>query len=369
MSSNRRSLRKHHDTNRIHVNGGRLLLSLSSGLLVVCLISIRNQSENRTHSSIGIITQEETKSSFRGQSYVKVNALEEGSKFQICQPSASTSYVCEGPEYDAFAEKLEALLKIFEQQDSALSKPVSWGKRRNSPFPDNSTILAVGNSHTRQILQTLICQYKVLQMIDMESNTTEVSRRGSYYFTEFANHAKLHLITNNALFYSHKWRTYLQEMTGLSRIHAMIVGQINGMTEAYNTSFMDLMIEKTSHLEDADFTSVAPPQLEQFAEFYSGPIVAHSLMCYWGYDNFYGMNDFVQSFNRPNVQMVNGRAYIGMLGECSTDNWLSVGVCSTDASSHRCVGDRGGHPDLLAWDIVEALDGLLYPIKEFTPRW
>jgi hypothetical protein len=334
--------------NRRHAIGGRLLPFLPVGLLIVCFILTRSSIEKVTPEHSG-------------------KAL--GSDFQVCRPSAWTSYACEGPEYDAFAEKLEALLKIFEQQDSALGKSIQWGKRRNSPFPDNATILAVGNSHTRQILQTLTCQYKVVQTIDMESNTTEISRRGSYYLTVFANHAKLHLITNHALFYSRKWLTYLHEMTGLSNIDAMIVGQINGMAEAYNTSFMDLMIEKTSHLEDADFTSVNPPQLKQFAEFYSGPIIAHSLMCYWGYDNFHTMTDVVRSINRPNVQMVNGRAYTGMLGECSTNNWLSVGVCGTDASAHRCVGDRGGHPDLLAWDIVEALNGLVDPMKNIVPSW
>jgi hypothetical protein len=348
---------------------GRLLFLLSIGLLVVGLVSIRSLSKNRTHSSIDTVTQERKQGWNFGQSSVKGTPTSHESEFQICRAGVWMSYVCEGPEYEAFAAKLDALLKIYEQQDSALSKPIHWGKRKNSPFPDNSTILAVGNSHTRQILQTLTCQYDVLQTIDMDSNSTEVMRRGSYYVTVFANHAKLHLVTNHALFYSRKWRKYLQEITGLSHVDAMIVGQINGMTEAYNTSFMDLMIEKTSRLEDADFRSIDPPQLKQFAEFFSGPIIAHSLMCYWGYDNFYGMNDVVQSCNRNNVQMINGRSYVGMLGECSTNNWRSIGVCGTDVSAHRCVGDRGGHPDLLAWDIVEALNGLVAPNKKIIPNW
>jgi hypothetical protein len=192
----------------------------------------------------------------------------------------------------------------------------------------------------------------------MESNTTNAIRRGSYYFFEFVNHAKLHLVTNHALFYSRKWRHYLQQMTGLNRLDFMIVGQTNRITDSYNTSFMDLMMEKTSKLEDADFTSVDPPQVPEFAAFFGGPIVAHSLMCYWGYDNYYHMNDMVQQLQRDNVRVIHARQNIPMLGECSSNNWKSVGICGTDPSGHRCIGQRGGHPDLVAWDIIESLNDM-----------
>ncbi|KAG7349889.1 hypothetical protein IV203_012486 [Nitzschia inconspicua] len=291
------------------------------------------------------------------------------SQFQVCRPNEWSSYVCQGPEYDKFADKMEALIAVLDQKDSALGKPILWGKRRISPFPDNTTVLAVGNSHTRQILQTLVCQYPVLQMVDMDSNSTEITRRGSYYYAEFVNHAKLHLVTNHAIFYSRKWRKYLRQMTGISTIDGIIVGQINSMNDAYNTSFMSLMMEKTSKLEDADFASVDPPQLQEFTDFYDGPIVAHSLMCYWGYDNYYPMNDFVQPLDRTNVGLVNGRAYIGMLGECSTNEWQKVGVCGTDSTAHRCIGERGGHPDLLAWDIVEALNDMMKLGIRYEPKW
>lgn len=219
--------------------------------------------------------------------------------YKICHPSDWDSYVCKGPEYDAFADKLEELL-IEQELTRRLSLPnamlpierksASWGKRAISPFPANTTILAVGNSHTRQVFQALPCQYPTLQLIDMEAQKSgNVMRRGSYYYIEFENHAKLHLVTNNAIFYSRQWPRYLQELVKPGSdvawedsFDALVVGKMNDFAEAYNTSFMEVMTEKTSKLDDADFSTVPPPTVLDFAERFSGPMVAHSMFCDWG---------------------------------------------------------------------------------------
>jgi hypothetical protein len=317
-------------------------------------------------------------------------------EYQICHPSDWDSYVCKGPAYDDFADKLEALLLNQEHTrrhnniaSHSISfsllerKPPLWGKRQQSPFPANTTILALGNSHTRQVLQALPCQYPTLQFIDMESPKSDnVMRRGSYYFVEFANHAKLHLVTNNAMFYSKQWPRYLKELVMQDEQHdnaddndssssledyfdALIVGKMNDFADAYNTSFMEVMMEKTAKLEDADFSTNPPPTLLHFVEeFPSLPIVAHSMFCDWGGEHLYwDMYDKVQEVNtrdnNNNVRLVNGRQYAPLLGECGSNQWQSVGVCEDDATAHRCIGERGGHPDLVAWDVIEAMHDLL----------
>ena len=305
--------------------------------------------------------------------------------FQICRPSDWDSYVCKGPEYEQFADKLIGMLLFLEHRrrfpgaSAAVTWPLEapkshlWGKRQGSPFPAKSTILALGNSHTRQILQALPCQYSIKQIVDMEASKSDnVMRRGSYYFVEFENQAKLHLVTNHALFYSHQWPRYLQELvnhTTLEDFDALIVGKMNTFDEAYNTSFMEIMMEKTAKYEQADFTTNPPPSLLDLAEIYKGPIVAHSMFCDWGGEYLYwDMYEQVEKLKEQDypVRLVNGRQYIPWLGECATNNWQSIGVCGDDETAHRCIGARGGHPDLVAWDVVEAVHELVL-LQESSP--
>jgi len=67
---------------------------------------------------------------------------------------------------------------------------------------------------------------------------------------------------------------------------------------------------------------------------------------------------------RTNLIAINARAYIdGIFGgeECATDQMKVVGSCITDpnhahyAKGHRCFGKYGGHADLVAWDVIEAI--------------
>ncbi len=305
------------------------------------------------------------------------------SSFQICHARKGYPYFCQGPRYDEFADKLEALLQGLvvpvdanNSNNSRTSrsttgltlKAPTWGKRHHSPFPTNKTILAVGNSHTRQILYGLKCQYETLEFLEPELHKmaqpkrVDRKRRGAYYLIEFLNHAKLHLVTNHAMFYSKRWPQYMEEMVQLKldQFDALIVGKMNTFQEAYNTSFMEIMMEKTAQMKDADFVTISPPSLVDFAGHFKGPIVAHSMMADWGKDQLNrNMIEMVQKLDRNNIRFVNGRLYVPSLGECSSDAANSVRDCEDRISAHRCQGQRGGHPDLVGWDIIEALNELL----------
>lgn len=287
------------------------------------------------------------------------------SEFHICQPGEWDSYVCQGVEYEAFGDKLESLVR---SKSYNMMKPSQWGKRP-SPFPANATILAIGNSHTRQVMQALLCQYSGQSKItDMESGSNNVMRRGSHYVVEYDNNAKLTIITNHALFYSKHWLRYLEDLIQqpVATLDGLVLGKINGFAEAYNTSFMEVMKEKTAQYEDADLTTNPPPSLLDIAELYHGPIVAHSMFADWGGDYLhwemmeaYATIQQRQSNKAANIQIIQGRQYIGDLGECSSDSWQGVGVCGEDGTAHRCIGHRGGHPDLIAWDVIESMYALL----------
>ena len=288
----------------------------------------------------------------------------------ICRvpPEQTLGYVCEGTEYDAFADNLESFI-----EEEAHARPPTWG-RRVFPFPDNSTILAVGNSLTRQLFEALPCQYPeaLVSWIDREANATNTMRRATFYEGKFANGATVYLVTNHAMFYSPRWPEFLAKFVGVERIHrgpidAMIVGHINHFMNAYNTSFMELMREQTKDYDGANFESIWPPTISDFARLYDGPLVGVSMMADWSwYDQDYvemsnRIMNFTTTYNRDNIRLVHGRKYVQQLGECGSNAWHHVGKCEESPDQHRCIGARGGHPDLVAWDTMEVLNDLLSP--------
>lgn len=284
--------------------------------------------------------------------------------FQVCHATDWHQYYCEGPEYDQFAEKFEAFLANLthnqHQNGQSVHKSPCWGKR-HSPFPANTRLLAVGNSHTRQVFLSIKCQYPTLQVIEPEFNeiNSTTKRRATHYIIEFVNHAELHLVTNHALFYHKKWIEYLEAIlnTKVEYFDLLIVGKINPFSDVSKRLFMAFVMDMTPELEEPDFTTFAPPTLYDFAQLFTGPIVAHSMMADYGEDVLNReMMGLVKRVNRTNVQFVNGRTYSPWLGECASDHWDQVSDCLPKASGHPCIGSRGGHPDLVAWDIIEAVN-------------
>lgn len=116
---------------------------------------------------------------------------------------------------------------------------------------------------------------------------------------------------------------------------------------------------------------VEPPDVIRLAHSYGGPIVFVS-----NYDVgkvspatkiFQVMEEISESSQRNNLVGIMSRRYISELGgnECGTDvrhttNLSAVPDCGPrHARSHRCVGNAGGHPSLIAHDVQEALFSLL----------
>ena len=284
-------------------------------------------------------------------------------EYNICQVPSDQNYgyVCQGNAYDSFADNMKALV----DQEARL-RPSLWGKRE-FPFPPNSTILAVGNSLTRQVFQGLPCQYpnQVEAWIDRESNSTNLMRRGTFYEGLFENGSRIFLVTNHAMFYSPKWPVFLSELIGIDDLwgglDALVVGHINHFMNAYNTSFMELMNEQTKKWDGANFETVSPPTIMDFANIFKGPIVGVSMMADWSTwdEDYFEMSSEVMKMKRENIRLVHGRKYIEQLGECGSNAWQEIGTCQDSPDMHRCIGARGGHPDLIAWDMVEDVNELL----------
>eukprot|EP00934_Nitzschia_sp_Nitz4_P000063 Nitzschia sp. Nitz4//scaffold345_size17508//7524//7958//NITZ4_008823-RA/size17508-processed-gene-0.1-mRNA-1//1//CDS//3329548628//63//frame0 len=132
------------------------------------------------------------------------------------------------------------------------SKSSSWGKRM-APFPPQSTIVLVGNLHTRQVADALNCQYTsknppvhVQKVCLMANSTNKQEERYAYCRFSYENEATLHQLTNHAMGYSQQRMKYLENVVGvpLSEVDAFVVGKIIGCKEAQNTSFYnDMFLE------------------------------------------------------------------------------------------------------------------------------
>lgn len=327
------------------------------------------------------------------------------SEYRVCHvpPHTKSGYVCRGPEYEAFADKLESLLleKEKEQQDNnnVVGMPHTgitslWGKRK-SPFPANSTILAVGNSLIRQTFSSLACQYEGRGLRSWISPETKLKIWGTFYEGQFDNGSKLYLVTNHPMFYSPKWPDYLREMIGMDdwngrpKLDGIFMGRFNTFKDAYNTSFMELMKEQTKDWEGANFAALSPPTLLDFAKIYDGPIVGVSMMADWSPpkdQDYYNMAEHVNEIRktanglvrsdsglppdtagddgrRSRIDLVHGRRYVAQLGECGSNDNKDVGPCFDVPKMHRCIGSRGGHPDLILWDALEAMNTLLTSLE------
>jgi hypothetical protein len=289
-----------------------------------------------------------------------------------------------------------------------------WG-RRPFPLPSNSRVLAVGNSHTRQTLSALTCAYsdQIVAQDDLAA--------GAASFT-FANGASLVVITNSPYVYSHQWDVLLVRanllpapvLDGKNYYDAVILGKFNNYSPTDPSTFGRDMLafskqqqegsnitvgkggSKASDAVVLDYQHIKGPMPEDVAHKFSGAILGVSMFAKYGQWEVQESTERAIAYwngsssstgrkgkrarkknarpegprrDRHNIVYLSGRHHIPALGECGWDSWNTVGVCLMEGDEspfgrvpvdmHRCTGARGGHPDLLAWDIIEELYRLI----------
>lgn len=275
-------------------------------------------------------------------------------------------YQCNGKSYDKFTDKLYQL--VHDEHTSNNNK--HWGMREY-PVPKGKTILLLGNSHLRQVSKTLACEYgSVIESIDSHSE--------DIFTVKFTNGATWITVTNTILVHSHSWplliETYFFKDIPFASVDAIVLGKFTSHQEAYNTNYALQMSAEQDFYADTlgqpvDFETIAPPTLVSLARIHSNLILATTMFAVS--DRIRAQTqweDFETEFpNRRNVQQINSRTYIERLGlECGSDDKYTLGTCHepgdknlrgnrSPADMHRCAGAFGGHADLVAWDIVEAL--------------
>ena len=272
-------------------------------------------------------------------------------------------YECSGEKYNNFTGEMFRYIE-YHQQTKQL-----WG-RRSYPFPPNKTVLLIGNSHMRQIAYSLVCQFA-----DKVVHRRVFAERGTEHEFSFANNSTLFLVQNSPYVYSNIWNELIEKALGiqLSDLDAVVLGRFNNYSPGGKNNFVDQMLQITKDMPDVDFKHVKPPDVSSLMKCYSGLIVAISMFSKLQLREFESSvrksTQLQMEMNRSNVLYISGRKHIEQLGECGTDGPLPEDACFMEndqppisnlpVNMHRCTGNRGGHPDLIAWDLIETLHHFL----------
>jgi muramoyltetrapeptide carboxypeptidase LdcA involved in peptidoglycan recycling len=313
-------------------------------------------------------------------------------------------YQCAGPLYEAFSDQMEDLvLELYtnstqtsNQTSNPHKKHKKWGHRKRLvPAADRPrSILMLGNSHTRQMVSTLLCQYadqiRSHRVLFSVPNLTQVQE------IVLDHNVTIYAATNCPLVYSTNWHKLLEQHAlhkPLTSLDAIVLGRFNSYSESRGTNFVNFTKSYQEQYPefDLDFEHVPGPTVHDVAQVYDGPIIWVSMFASYGrrsHDNATAMIQQLLSFDqegrrtrRGNLRSIHGRMFIEQLldkqrtrnhtklpkkvQECATDTRRTVDTCVTNTSSyryrngHRCTGARGGHADLIAWEVVEALHDLL----------
>ena len=282
-------------------------------------------------------------------------------------------YQCHGPLYDHFAADLHQLAR---QQSQAKHESASWG-RRPTALPENARVLLFGNSHTRQIGQTLACQYadQIERIQHYDYNQPDPDMAVVVHFT---NGAELIIVANSYVAHSPHWQRLLERQiqTELADLDAVVLGMFNdnaGNNKERHTRFAVLMEEMQASLPAADEVSIqdhAGPMVQQVAAVYKGPLLfvpmfatyrnhaavqaAHQVQALQSNND---RQQQQQQQERSNVKYQETRRYITMLQQegAAVGKWAQQDVVNDDAHGHRCTGNQGGHVDLVTWDVLEFL--------------
>ena len=264
-------------------------------------------------------------------------------------------YQCDDQLYKNFTKQL-----LIPYIENITLHGTDWG-RRPTALPRNKSILIMGNSHTRQTLLELICQYS-------DSIQKFESPNERLLNIRFQNDATLLLLYNHPVEAAINFTESFQEATGrhIESFDAFVIGTFNqAIKKIENTNFYKEMMNWTkADPTKLAFGKVEPPNAISASRFYSGPIVQTSSYDINRDSDFQAlveaMDEVILQDNQrrssENFRAISSRRHIPALDghECGTEG--NTRKCVRQwAASHRCVGAEGGHPTLIAHDIQEAL--------------
>ena len=249
------------------------------------------------------------------------------------------AHQCQGSEYDTMTTALHA----FAEQTNVHER--TWG-RRLAALPAASTVLALGNADTQQIVHAMACQYGAVVHEDAQKAVQ------TFQFSD--PNATLVLLTHAGeslgnVTTPEGFATTIQQQTGLAlgAYHAILWGL----------------------LHDCGAVSAACPNTTQGLYFTAAQIFTHGPMLFLSMmadaraEQSTAMRDAIRNTKSNKgprkLWFLSGRRYISQVRL----EGATIYGHGTDADNapktgkigHRCTGAAGGHADLLAFDVTEFL--------------
>jgi len=324
---------------------------------------------------------------------------------------------CAGPTYNQFAMGLEDLIKD-ELNRPTKSKSPRWGKRSFLlPFVPTSvsnkrerSILIMGNSHTQQLVSTLLCQLSsqllpenrtVLYHESPEEDAMkEDANTAMALEVKLSQNTKIVVVVNAPFMHSPQWEKSLEKVLqrSLWSFDAIVMGSFAPAPGADPLAReQKLLTLQKDHPEWELDTKYPGPSITEVASTFSGTIVWAGMFSETAESHqrnvvrdILSLKSNIDGQNRTNVRAIDSRRFVRKLksqlrqdaktasDECAADertgNSLTT-TCLTDRSEelyhegYRCMGALGGHPDLVVWDLLEILhqDLVLARLKNRVP--
>lgn len=259
-------------------------------------------------------------------------------------------YQCAGIGYQRCADDVARLAKN--------STHPTWGKQGEPLVRPGTTILFIGCSHTRQVLTALACQYS--------EDLIEIGGRERYTsIYRFKNNITLMASINSAAHYTLDWKNIVEDQLGrkIDSFDAVVMGQFNNLYKSKSSKYYGVTMQEAADLNITLSEDVDPPKLANLASVYQGPIIGLSNFDEQAEASVAEMNTLIDQLKndtgRDNVVALDAVKYITEVPGCAHEgSGMIVSIARNYkrlSKLHRCIGGHGGHPDLLAWDIVEAL--------------
>ena len=294
---------------------------------------------------------------------------------------------CAGDVYDRFGKSLESLIKD-ELSKPTRSKSPRWGKRTFLlPFLTPASynrrqraILIMGNSHTEQLVSTLLCQFSS-QFVNRTVlySEEEEGGEGLALQVQLSQNTVVYVVVNCPFLYSNIWQGTLEEVLqrSLNSFDAIVVGSFVSDDPQRKKRMLILQGEHPDW--DIDFNNRGPSVVDVAATYRGAIFWAGMFSESADTEHKRTLRDISllktnNSQNRTNVRSVDSRRFIRKLksqypddastavDECAADDSQSlVSTCVTDTSvaryseGHRCTGASGGHPDFVVWDLLELI--------------
>ena len=265
----------------------------------------------------------------------------------------NVSSQCHGESYEAFADTLHEYASQVARNETLRSS--AWGQLVSTTLPSHSNLLVVGNVYTRQVLHSLLGQQPTVP-----NEVEHLEQRYAHLYT-FSNHARVWDVTGTYIWYSPKWQNFLEQQIrfSLQNVDGLILGAIEPHCRSPTHKLRYSLNESTA----LDCEKYAAPTIDEWLRV----LPAHVPIVYVSsftpsYAPDTQAQRAIQSHNNQHetgshvtkrTVYINARKHMEALG---LEGIVDAGIVVNDRTrGMRCVGARGGWPDVTAWDVMQHL--------------